>query len=133
MTTKATATFEIDKWDEHPTHESDDGRKMTRATVTKRYQGELIGVGTMDYVMAYAPDGTASYVGLERVEGEIGGRTGTFVFQDVGGFRDGVAESEFRILDGSGTGGLQGIRGTARVDAVHADTQTMHLDYELDG
>lgn len=133
MTPHATPTFGIEGWDEQSTWEGDDGRKHTRATVTKRYQGDLEGIGVMEYVMAYAPDGAATYVGLERVDGRLGDRSGTFVFRDEGRFEDGVAVSSFVIVEGSGTGELDGIRGMARVDATKADTQTMHLSYELDG
>ena len=132
MTEHATPTFGIEAWDEHPTWEGDDGRRVTRATVTKRYHGELDATGVMEYVMAYAPDGSAIYVGLERVDGRLGNRTGSFVLQDAGRFVDGVAVSTFVIVEGSGTGELAGIRGTARVDATKADTQTMQLTFELD-
>ena len=130
MGTTVQPTFGIERWDEHPTWEGDD-RKITRATVVKRYRGPLEATGTMEYVMADAPDGAARYAGLERVEGTLEGRRGAFVFEDTGEFRDGVAASNFRIVDGSGTGDLAGISGTATVDAVHADTQTMTLDYAL--
>ena len=128
----ATATFGIDGWDEQPTFEGEDGRKITRATVTKGYHGDLEATGAMEYVMAYAPDGTATFVGIERVEGRLGGRRGSFVMRDTGEFRDGVAASAFEVLAGSGTDELQGLRGTATVDAVKADTQTMQLSYQLD-
>jgi hypothetical protein len=130
--TQATATFGIDGWDEQPTFEGDGGRKITRATVTKGYHGDLEGTGVMEYVMAYAPDGTATFVGIERFEGRLGDRRGTFVMRDGGEFRDGVAASSFEILAGSGTGELTGLRGTASVDAVKADTQSMRLTYEFD-
>jgi hypothetical protein len=133
MTKHATPTFGIEGWDEQPTWEGEDGRKHTRATVTKRYRGDLDATGVMEYVMAYAPDGTATFVGLERVDGTLGGRSGSFVLRDAGEFRDGVAASSFVIVDGSGTGDLAGIRGRASVDAIKADTQTMRLDYEVDG
>jgi hypothetical protein len=131
MTAHATPTFGIEGWDEQPTWEGDDGRKVTRATVTKRYRGDLDATGVMEYVMAYAPDGTATFVGLERVDGRLDGRIGTFVLRDEGQFRDGVAASAFVIVDGSGTGELAGIRGSASVDAVKSDIQTMRLDYEF--
>ena len=130
--TQATATFGIEGWDEQPTFDGDDGRKITRATVTKQYHGDLEATGVMEYVMAYAPDGTATFVGIERVDGRLAGRRGTFVMRDGGEFRDGVAASSFEILAGSGTGELSGLRGSAAVDAVKADTQAMRLRYELD-
>ena len=132
MTEHATPTFGIEGWDEQSTWEGDDGRKHTRATVTKRYRGDLDATGVMEYVMAYAPDGTATFVGIERFEGRLGDRRGTFVMRDGGEFRDGVAASSFEILAGSGTGELTGLRGTASVDAVKADTQSMRLTYEFD-
>ena len=130
--TEAMATFGIDGWDEQPTFEGDDGRKITRATVTKGFHSDLEATGVMEYVTAYAPDGTATFVGIERVDGRLGGRRGSFVMRDSGEFRDGVAASSFEILAGSGTGELSGLRGSAAVDAVKADAQAMRLRYEFD-
>ena len=132
MATRVTPTFGIRAWDEQPWHEGENGRKLTRATVTKTYEGALQGEGTMEYVMAYADAARATFVGIERFEGSLDGRSGSFVMKDVGRFEDGVAASSFEILPGSGTGDLQGIRGSATVDAVKADTQTMTLDYDLE-
>ena len=130
MGTTIKPTFGIERWDEHPTWQGDD-RKVTRATVVKRYVGALDAIGTMEYVMAYGPDGSARYVGLERVDGTLDGRPGSFVLEDAGTFRDGVAASSFLIVEGSGTGELAGITGHASVDAIHADTQTMTLEYAV--
>jgi hypothetical protein len=131
MPKHATATFGIKSWDEKPWHEGDDGRKLTRATVVKTYSGDLEGEGTMEYVMAYASEASAIYVGIELVDGRLGGRAGTFAMKDAGTFEDGVAASSFEIVEGSGTGELAGITGRASVDATKADTQTMTLEYDL--
>ncbi|HEV7604373.1 MAG TPA: DUF3224 domain-containing protein [Candidatus Limnocylindrales bacterium] len=131
MTERAKATFGIKSWDEAPWHDSRDGRKLTRATVVKTYSGDLEGEGTMQYVMAYASEASAIFVGIERVEGRLAGRSGAFAMKDEGTFEGGVAASSFEIVEGSGTGDLRGIRGRASVDAVKADTQTMTLEYEL--
>ncbi len=37
MSRHAVAKFGIEAWDEQPWHEGQDGRKLTRATVTKMY------------------------------------------------------------------------------------------------
>jgi hypothetical protein len=132
MPKHATATFEIKSWDEKPWHEGDDGRKLTRATVVKTYSGDLDGEGTMEYVMAYASESSAIYVGIELVDGRLGGRAGTFAMKDAGTFEGGVAASTFEIIEGSGTRELAGITGRASVDATKADTQTMTLEYDLD-
>ena len=131
MTTRVEPTFEIKSWDEQPWHEAGGGRKLTQATVTKIYHGPLEATGTMHYVMAYADEGTATYVGLELVDGMLDGRTGTFVLKDVGGFEGGIARPAIEIVEGSGSGELGHLRGTASVDATKKDVQTMTLDYDL--
>ena len=131
MQDQATATFGIESWDEKAWHEGGDGHKLTRATVVKAYSGDLEGKGTMEYVMAYASEKSATFVGMELVVGRLAGQTGSFVMRDVGVFENGVAASSFEIVEGSGTADLAGIRGRASVAAVKADTQTMTLEYEL--
>lgn len=132
MGKQATATFGIKSWDEKPWHEGENGRKLTRATVVKTYSGDLAGEGKIEYVMAYASEASAVFVGFERIDGRLAGREGTFVMKDDGVFEEGVAASSFEIVEGSGTGDLDGIRGRASVDAVKADTQTITFEYDLD-
>ena len=79
------ATFEIVTWDEKPVEEWDGG-KLTRASVTKRYSGDVEGDAILEYVMSYGPDGTAAFVGIERVTGTAGGRQGALVLHQVGLF-----------------------------------------------
>lgn len=71
----ANARFVIESWDERPYSENPDMPKLTRASVTKRYAGDVEGEGHVEYLMVYRSDGSASFVGLERVVGRIGGRS----------------------------------------------------------
>jgi len=66
------ATFGIKSWNEAPWHDSRDGRKLTEATVVKTYSGDLEGEGTMHYVMAYASEASAIFVGVSRAGSEAG-------------------------------------------------------------
>ena len=95
------ATFEIEKWDESPVEEWEGG-KLTRASVTKRYSGDVEGDAVLEYVMAYRPDGTAAFVGIERISGSAGGRMGALVIQQVGNFADGAATATLTVVGGSG-------------------------------
>ena len=72
--TKAKATFEVKTWDEKPYSELTGGAKFTRANVTTTIHGDIEGEGTLEYLMFYPGDGTASFVGLEHVIGRIGDR-----------------------------------------------------------
>ena len=74
MTTHTTATFEVKSWDEKPYHESDGQLKLTRASVSKAFHGDLEGESTLEYLMAYPGNGSACFVGLEHVVGRLDDR-----------------------------------------------------------
>src|SRR6266542_4829661 len=84
MKTHAKATFALNAWDEKPYNEMKGLPKLTRVSVTKSYQGDITGEGKLDYLMKYRDDGSASFVGLERVAGSGGGRSGSCVAQHSG-------------------------------------------------
>jgi len=130
MAEQATGTFEITSWDEHPYVEGDEGRKLTRASVTQHHTGDVDGDAAVEYLMSYQPDGTASFVTLQRFDGAVSGHRGTFVLQGEGGFADGVAQAPLRIVDGSGTDELAGIAGRGSFRAKGHDTE-FSLEYEL--
>jgi hypothetical protein len=132
MRTLAKATFQIKSWDEKPYAEMPGAVRLTRATVAKVYKGEIEGEGQVEYLMAYGPDGSASIVGLERVIGRIGSRSGNFVFRHVGTFKDGVARSTWSVVPGSGAGDLQGLRGQVDSALGHANEYPVELQYELE-
>ena len=48
--------------------------KLTRVSVNKSYQGDITGEGKLEYLMMYRDDGSASFIGMERVVGSIVGR-----------------------------------------------------------
>ena len=131
---KATATFEVTNWDERPTVQADGGSKVTQASVTMSFSGDLEGDGNVEWLMAYAGDEkTASFVGLERVVGKLDGRDGTFVLQHTGTFDGAVAKAELAVVDGSGTGDLTGLTGAGTFEAgMGSDgTRRIELDYDF--
>ncbi len=132
MGTRATGTFEIKNWDEKTYEEIGGGAKLTRASVKKSFQGDIEGEGRIEYLMAYREDGTASYVGLERIVGRLGGKSGSFVLQHVGTFEGGVAKTTFTIVPGSGTGELRGLKGEGRFAVGHEPPFPMTLDYDVE-
>jgi hypothetical protein len=111
MSTHATATFATKSWDEKPYDEFDGGRKLTRAHVAYTYQGDIEGESTLEYLMTYDPNGAGNYVGLERVIGRLGGRSGSFVIQHTGTFEGQSVKDTWFIAPGSGTGELEGLSG----------------------
>ena len=68
----ANSRFSITGWDEKPYSEGQDLPKLTRAAVTKTFTGDIAGEGHVEYLMMYASDGSATFVGLERIVGRVG-------------------------------------------------------------
>ena len=133
MKRTANARFAIKSWDEKPYREGADTPKLTRATVMKSFTGDIEGEGHVEYLMMYRDDGSASFVGLERVVGRIGSRAGSFVLERTGVFEDGQAKETYTIVAGSGTGELQGLRGGGRSEVGHGLEHPFTLEYELAG
>ena len=79
MTVHIEARFEIANWDESPFDDGVGVSKLTEALVTKKYSGDVDGTSTTKWLMAYAPDKTATYVGIERIKGTVGGKRGSLV------------------------------------------------------
>jgi hypothetical protein len=84
ISTRATATFEIKTWDEKPLNKVEELPKLTRVSATRSFTGNIEGEGTTEYLMMYRDDGSASFVGLERLVGRVDNRRGSFVFQHNG-------------------------------------------------
>ncbi len=132
MSKHATATFQVKSWDEKPYNEIDEGPKLTRASVTKSFRGDIEGEGTLEYLMIYRDDGSASFVGLERVVGRVGDRSGSFVLQHSGTFEGGTAKATWFVVPGSGTGDLRGLRGEGGFASAHAEDIPITLEYDFE-
>jgi len=131
MKRTANSRFAIKRWDEKPYNEGQDLAKLTRASVSKTYTGDIIGEGHVEYLMMYRSDGSATFVGLERVVGQLAGKTGSFVLQRTGVFEGGLAKESYSVVAGSGTGELSGLRGDGRSAVGHGLEHPFSLDYEL--
>lgn len=131
MKQSASARFAIKSWDEKPYSEAPNEPRLTRASVIKSYTGDIEGEGQVEYLMMYRSDGSAAFVGLERVVGRLGGRSGTFVLQRTGVFEAGQAKESYIVIPGSATGDLQGLMGDGSSAVGHGMEHPFALSYEL--
>ena len=131
MRQSASARFAIKNWDEKAYGEGENLPKLTRASVTKTYTGDIAGEGQVEYLMMYRSDGSATFVGLERVIGRIAGKTGSFVLQRVGIFEGGQAKESYSVIPGSGTGELHSLLGDGTSAVGHGMEHPFTLNYEL--
>jgi len=65
--------FAIKNWEEKPYSEGAGLPKMTRAAVTKSFTGDIAGESHVEYLMMYRSDGSAAFVGHERIVGKVAG------------------------------------------------------------
>lgn len=127
----ANARFAIQSWDEEAYDEGEDLPKLTRASVTKTYTGDIDGEAQVEYLMMYRSDGSATFVGHERVVGRIGDKAGSFVLQRTGVFEGGEAKESYFVVAGSATGELRGLAGDGTSAVGHGMEHPFALSYEL--
>jgi hypothetical protein len=132
MKRTANARFAIKGWDEKPYSEAQGLPKLTRATVSKTFSGDIEGESQVEYLMMYRSDGSASFVGLERVVGRLNDKSGSFVLQRVGTFEGGQAKESYSVVSGSGTGELRTLRGEGTSSIGHGSEHPFTLTYELE-
>jgi Protein of unknown function (DUF3224) len=133
MAARATGKFEIKGWDEKPYGEIEGTRKLSQASVKQAFSGDIEGEGDVQWLMCYREDETADFVGLQRVVGQLGDRSGSFVLLQTDGTFDGsVARGRLSVVPGSGTGELEGLSGEGEFRAPHGSEASVTLDYELE-
>ena len=109
---KASGSFEVEIRPQAPFFEQD-GLTLGGAEGQKRFSGPLEATGNVHMLSARtAVPGSAGYVALERIEGTLEGRSGTFVVAHLGTMGAGDEALSIVIVPDSGTGELTGIRGT---------------------
>lgn len=128
--TKLQGSFDVTSWTEETYEELPDGGKLTRAVVEQTFTGDIVGEGVVQWLMAYRGDGTAHFVGLQRVRGTLDGRSGTFLVETSGEFDGTEAHGLWTVIAGSGTEDLGGVRGTGSFRAPHGCHATFELDVE---
>jgi hypothetical protein len=130
MKLSATANFDMTNWDEKPCREIEGQPKLARASVTNTYQGDITGEAALEYILIYL-EKSCTFVGLERVIGRIGDRTGSFVLQHQGTFENNTATCTSIIVPDSGTGDLSGLRGEGSYVTSHGGPAIFTLNYEI--
>jgi hypothetical protein len=132
MGTQAQSRFKIESWDEQPYVETQEGGKLTRASVKQAFDGDIEGDGQTEWLMCYRPDQTADFVGLARFVGRIGERSGSLVLESTGTFDGKEAKGPLTIVAGSGTGDLEGIAGEGEMHAPLGGEPSVSISYRFD-
>ncbi len=127
----ASGTFKVLSGGEDAYQEPEGAPRLTRAHGTQRFVGDIEGDGSVEWLMCYLPDGTARFVGHQRITGSLAGRNGSFVIEAVG-VHDGTASrATWTVIDGSATGGLSRLRGEGGFQAPGGPEVSYSLDYRF--
>jgi Protein of unknown function (DUF3224) len=123
------AVITVHKYEPVPYEQPAEGPALVRIHVEERFSGDIEGDGVVEFLQAARADGSASFVGIERVTGTVAGKQGTFLLQDAGTVEGNVVSGEWFVVPGSGTGELAGLRGTGGFRANLGEGAQVHLDH----
>ncbi len=126
---RATGVITVHKYAPEPYDKPAQGPTLAKIHVQESFNGDVEGEGVAEFLQVGGADGSASFVGVERVTGAVDGKTGTFVLQDTGTVEGNVVQGEWHVVPGSGTGELAGLRGTGGFRANLGEGAQVHLDY----
>ena len=125
---KATGSFQLSSWNED-TYDNGPGGKMTLATVSQNFSGDIAGDGSVRWLMVYGSDGTARFVGLQKVDGALADRHGTFVLETAGTSTDKWPAGSTRRSGIRHRRTRRPTRGSA--DSVDGPEVTYEIEYQL--
>jgi hypothetical protein len=106
---RASGTFEVKLT---PQDDKSEDSTRGRMLINKKFHGDLIGTseGQMLTAMTHVKD-SAGYVAIERVNGTLQGRKGSFVLQHSGTMTRGTQSLTITVVPDSGTDELEGLTG----------------------
>ena len=99
--------------------------------LTETFSGDIEGEGLAHVVQAAPAGGAASFAGIERVRGSIGGKRGSFLLQVHGTVVAKQMKAEWFVVPDSGSGGLKGLRGEGGFNAELGHHGSIWLDYQI--
>lgn len=124
----ATGTFEVKV---APTNHAPDP-SLGSFSLDKVYHGDLEGAGKGEMLSAGDPaKGNAGYVAIERVNGTLAGKQGSFAIMQLGTMVSGSApQMQALIVPGTGTDQLAGIQGSVKI-LIEGKQHSYLIDYTL--
>ncbi len=130
MAARAQGSFEV-RLNPLPASDGMGGSTLGRLSIDKRFHGDLEATSTGEMLSAStAVEGSAGYVAIERVSGQLHGRSGSFVLQHHGIMARGVPQLSITVVPDSGTGELVGLTGTMAISIVDGH-HTYDFEYRL--
>jgi hypothetical protein len=128
---RAAGVFTVRGGSEQTVREVPGEPKLTRVSGTQRFDGGIVADGSVEWVLCYSPDDSARFVGFQRIDGSIDGRSGSLILESTGDHSDGRSKGRWRVVAGSGTQAPGGITGEGTFDAQGGARVSYELDYQI--
>lgn len=113
-----------------PAVELGGGAEAMHVRFDKRFEGELDAASVVHMLAVMSAEASGAYVAIERVEGELAGRAGSFVLRHCGTMDRGEQSLDLQVVPDSADGELAGLRGTMRIDVTNGE-HFYTFDYQL--
>lgn len=132
MNHRVTGPFDVKLIPQKADNAQAEAAGIGRVALDKRFHGalEAHSTGEMIAFRTARPD-SAGYVALERVDGALDGRRGSFVLQHSSTMARGVATQSITVVPDSGTGELAGLAGSMTIEIAAGGAHSYVFDYSL--
>lgn len=133
MNHRATGPFDVKLIPRKADNPQAEAAGIGRMALDKRFRGalEATSTGEMIAFRSARPD-SAGYVALERVDGALDGRRGSFVLQHSSTMARGAATQSITVVPDSGTGELAGLRGSMTIEIAAGGAHSYVFEYAFD-
>jgi len=129
--THASGTFEVKLTPQKPDNKEAESANLGRMSIDKKFSGDLEATSKGEMLSAMTDvKGSAGYVAIERVNGKLHGRNGTFALQHNGTMTRGAPELSITVVPDSGTGQLVGLAGKMTIKIAEGK-HFYEFDYTL--
>lgn len=128
---KASGTFNVDMKPLDGYAQGKNGLKLNRMSIHKSFEGDLEATSKGEMLSAMTPvKGSAGYVAIEQVDGELNGKKGGFVLQHFGTMSNGNERLILEVVPDSGTDELTGISGSMSI-IINDGKHYYDFDYQI--
>ena len=104
------------------------GINLGRMSIDKTFTGKLNASSQGEMLSAMTPvQGSAGYVAIEQVIGELEGKKGSFVLQHFGTMDKGQDSLILNVISDSGTDELEGLAGSMK---IRIENGVHHYDFQ---
>lgn len=125
----ATGPFDTADWNARPPFDDRDGVSLGHVTMSKTFHGDLTATSVVHLMVVSTPVAESkAYVAVERVEGVLHGRSGSFVVQHSAVSDPAGQALRVTVVPDSGTGEL---RGEMQISIAPDGSHSYTFDYTV--